>query len=105
MELQYIGISEHFATGEGVTYTISSGTKEQITQFFGPYFSIGLEFYTFEAIKEALVECQNMNQDLIIQDQCLRTAYVLKTHLPAVANFIQKHGFGSFSYSFHYNLA
>lgn len=38
MNIQYIGISEYFATGEGVTYTISTGTKEQIEKFPGHIF-------------------------------------------------------------------
>jgi hypothetical protein len=47
MKKQYIGILEYFATGEGVTYVIASGTEAEIKEFAGPYFSIGLAFYSF----------------------------------------------------------
>jgi hypothetical protein len=105
MGAQYVGISEYFATGEGVTYVIASGTKAQINEFAGPYFSTGLEFYSFEEMKSALIECEGMNETRIIDDKHLRAAYVLQTHLPSAANFIKQFGFGTFSYKFHYNLS
>tara|TARA_R110001592_G_scaffold362974_1_gene679100 strand:+ start:2032 stop:2262 length:231 start_codon:yes stop_codon:yes gene_type:complete len=54
MDAKYVSISEYFATGEGVTYVIVSGTKTQINEFAGPYFSIGLGFYSFKEMKSAL---------------------------------------------------
>ena len=105
MGAQYVGISEYFATGEGVTYVIASGTKAQINEFAGPYFSTGLEFYSFEEMKSALIECEGMNETRIIDDKHLRAAYVLQTHLPSVAEFIKQYGFGTFSYKLHYNLS
>jgi hypothetical protein len=105
MDAQYVGISEYYATGEGVTYVIASGTETQITEFAGPYFSIGLVLYSFENMKNALIECESMNEDCIMDNKRLRAAYMLKTNLPSVANFIKQFGFGTFSYKFHYNLS
>ncbi|MGI2001288.1 hypothetical protein [Shewanella sp. AC91-MNA-CIBAN-0169] len=105
MDAKYVGISEYFATGEGVTYVMASGTKTQIYEFAGPYFSIGLALYSFADIKSALIECEGMDETRIMDDKRLRAAYILKTHLPSAANFIKQFGFGTFSYKFHYNLS
>jgi hypothetical protein len=105
MDTKYVGISEYFATGEGVTYVIASGTKTQINELAGPYFSTELEFYSFEEMKSALIECEGMNETRIMDDKRLRAAYVLQTHLPSVADLIKQHGFGTFSYKFHYNIS
>ncbi|WP_434926335.1 hypothetical protein [Shewanella sp. HL-SH2] len=105
MDTKYVGICEYFATGEGVTYVIASGTKTQINEFAGPYFSTGLGFYSFEEMKSALIECEGMNETCIMDDKRLRAAYVLQTHLPSVADLIKQYGFGTFSYQFHYNLS
>jgi hypothetical protein len=105
MDAKYVGISEYFATGEGVTYVIASGTRTQINEFAGPYFSIGLRLYSFEEMKSALIECEGMNETRIMDNKRLRAAYVLQTHLPSVAELIKQYGFGTFSYKFHYNLS
>jgi hypothetical protein len=105
MDAKYVGISEYFATGEGVTYVIASGTKTQIYEFAGPYFSIWLALYSFADIKSALIECEGMDDTRIIDDKRLRAAYVLQTHLPSVAELIKQYGFGTFSYKLHYNLS
>ena len=105
MDAKYVGISEYFATGEGVTYVIASGTKAQINEFAGPYFSKGLGFYSFADIKSALIKCEGIDETRIMDDKRLRAAYILKTHLPSAANFIKQFGFGTFSYKFHYNLS
>jgi hypothetical protein len=105
MKKQYIGILEYFATGEGVTYVIASGTVAEIKEFAGPYFSIGLAFYSFDEVRSALSECKHLDENSFIDDKCVRDAYLLQTHLPTTAQFIQQYGFGTFSYKFHYNLS
>ena len=107
MNNQYIGISEYFATGEGVHFNIATGTKEQIETFVGPYFSMDLDFYTFDAMQQALItiDSEHLSKEQIMDDKVLRAAYVLKTHLSGVASFVQQHGFAKFSYTFQYNLA
>jgi hypothetical protein len=105
MENQCIGILEYFATGEGVTYVIASGTEAQIREFAGDFFSIGLAFYSFEDMRQALSECKHLDEKSFIDDKCIRDAYLLQTHLPSTAQFIQQYGFATFSYKFHYNLS
>ncbi|MEZ8184218.1 hypothetical protein ACED29_00160 [Shewanella sp. 5S214] len=105
MRKQCIGISEYFATGEGVTYVIASGTEAQIREFAGDYFSIGLAFYSFEDIKHALSQSEELTEELVMNDTRLRAAYVLRTHLPSVVQFIKQNGFATFSYKCHYNLS
>jgi|TARA_R110002050_G_scaffold76459_5_gene163232 hypothetical protein len=105
MEKQCIGISEYFATGEGVTYVIASGSEVEIKEFAGPYFSMGLAFYSFEDMKNALNQCEGLTEDRIMNDTHLRAAYVLQIHLPSVVQFIKQNGFATFSYKCHYNLS
>ena len=56
MKQEIIGFCEYFATGEGVTYLVASGSEEAIRDFVGPYFSIGLIFFSFAEMRTCLIK-------------------------------------------------
>lgn len=101
MKQDIIGFCEYFATGEGMTYMLMSGTEEAIKDFAGPYFSIGLTFFSFEDMRKALIAGGSND----IDNPIVKAAEMLNGHLPTVAKLIQKYGYCEFTYKLHYNLA
>jgi hypothetical protein len=105
MKQNIIGFGEYFATGEGLTYIIASGTEEVIKDFAGPYFSIGLTFFSFDEIRKCLIEIETENDANKLDMPAFDAAEVLRENVPNVARLIKEYGYCSFAYKLHYNLA
>ncbi|MEZ9368432.1 hypothetical protein AB4140_06340 [Shewanella sp. 10N.286.51.B2] len=107
--LRYIGYSEYFATGEGVTEIFVSGTKVEIIDFTGSFYERSLEYYTFDDIRKYLQEIENDAECIKEHDRedynALRTAYKLQYHAPTVAQIIKQGGYCTFKYKLHFNLS
>ncbi|EAR55870.1 hypothetical protein SKA34_16915 [Photobacterium sp. SKA34] len=104
MSQDVIGFVEYFATGEGLTHILVSGTEEQIKEFLGPYFSLGVEFFSFDEMKKNLLLCEKRDIENCTDDDAVRAACILHEHLPHVATLIKKYGYCSFSYKSYFNL-
>ncbi|MEZ9821178.1 hypothetical protein AB4238_11270 [Shewanella sp. 10N.286.45.A1] len=103
MSQDIIGFCEYFATGEGLTHILVSGTEEQIKEFSGPYLSLGIEFFSFDEMKKNLLRCEKRDTENSTDD-VVRAACILHEHLPHVATLIKKYGYCSFSYKSYFNL-
>jgi hypothetical protein len=105
MKQEVIGFCEYFATGEGVTYIVASGSEEAIRDFVGPYFSIGLIFFSFAEMRTCLIKME-AGDDTNKRDMPeFKVAEFLRQNLPNVATLIREYGYCVFEYKLHYNLA
>ncbi|EJL6383365.1 MULTISPECIES: hypothetical protein [Vibrio] len=71
----YVGVSQYYATGEGCTIYVASGSEESIRQAIPQYFHQGLTILTpSEWLKAASGECEDEYHQ--------SDAEILETHLP-----------------------
>jgi hypothetical protein len=104
MKQDIIGFCEYFATGEGVTYVVASGTEDAIRDFAGPYFSIGLTFFSFAEMRTCLIKMEAGDDTNKLDMPEFKAAEILRKNLPNVAALIREYGYCSFAYKLHYNL-
>ncbi|MBF4436478.1 hypothetical protein ERJ77_18655, partial [Vibrio anguillarum] len=56
----YIGVSHYYATGEGLTMYVASGSEESIRAVIPEYFHLGLTILTpSEWLKAAAGDCED----------------------------------------------
>ncbi|HBH7879385.1 TPA: hypothetical protein KDX61_002958 [Vibrio parahaemolyticus] len=79
----YIGVSHYYATGEGVTIYVASGSEESIRAAIPEYFHQGLTILTpTDWLKAAAGDC--------VDEYHQSDAEVLKTYLPALWKQIEE---------------
>ena len=99
----YVGVTRYFATGEGVTLYVVSGTEVSIREAIPEYFSQGLTILTPSAwLKAATGDCA----DEYIQSD----AQAIKTNLPVLWKQIEELASGKgyqldFFMKHHFNYA
>tara|TARA_R110001583_G_scaffold75830_1_gene208348 strand:+ start:18158 stop:18493 length:336 start_codon:yes stop_codon:yes gene_type:complete len=104
MKQDIIGFCEYFATGEGVTYVVASGSEEAIRDFAGPYFSTGLTFLSFAEMRTCLIKMEAGDDTIKREMPEFKAGEILRKNLPNVAALIREYGYCSFAYKLHYNL-
>lgn len=110
MEGQYIGHLQYFATGEGRTEILASGSIEEIANFAESFYARGLTFFSFEEIRLAMQQLEK-DEDLVDDNDrqdhpALLAAYNINYHLPAIAKTIKEGlGYLSFSYKLYINYS
>ncbi|MCW3173932.1 hypothetical protein [Shewanella subflava] len=107
---KYIGYAEYFATGEGLTKFVASGTKEEIMNSAEPFMSRCLTYFSINEIRDALEDVQKDEECIKnhknINYEAIRVAYFLRGHAPIVAQTIHENtGYYSFSYKFYINFS
>jgi hypothetical protein len=103
MKQDIIDFCEYFATGEGVTYVVASGTEDAIKDFAGPYFSIGLTFFSFAEMRTCLIKMEAGDDTMKLDMAEFNAAEILRKNLPNVAALIREYGYCKFAYKLHYN--
>lgn len=94
-----IGIMNYFATGEGFTLFIMSGTTEQeILVRTDKYWHVGFDFFDAKELKEYLNSGKNDN------DEFEMTKNLLKSHVPIFYKHLIDSGCATVDYQLHYNL-
>ena len=79
----YIGVSHYYATGEGVTIYVASGSEESVWESIPEYFHQGLTILTpSDWLKAAAGDCKDEYQQ--------SDAEVLKTYLPVLWKQIEE---------------
>ncbi|SBS27201.1 hypothetical protein MSP8887_00570 [Marinomonas spartinae] len=99
----YVGVSRYFATGEGVTIYVASGSEESIRNAIPEYFRQGLTLLTpSDWIKAAGGDC--------VDEYHQSEAEVLKIYLPILWKQIEEIALGrefnlDFFMKYHFNYA
>ncbi|MCC3857340.1 hypothetical protein IB289_13160 [Vibrio parahaemolyticus] len=79
----YVGVSHYYATGEGVTIYVASGTEESIRKAIPEYYHQGLTLLTpSDWVKAADGDC--------VDEYYQSAAEVLKTYLPVLWKQIEE---------------
>lgn len=79
----YVGVSHYFATGEGCTIYVASGSEESIRKSIPEYFQRGLTILTpSEWLKAATRDCND--------EYHRHVAEILKTYLPVLWKQIEE---------------
>ena len=99
----YIGVSHYYATGEGVTIYVASGSEESVRESIPEYYHQGLTILTpSDWLKAADGDCK---------DECHQSdAEVLKTYLPVLwkqieERAVERGGYLNFFMKHHFNYA
>lgn len=96
----FIGMVDYYATGEGCTIYVASGTEDSIREAIPDYFHPSLMILTPSAWVQAAVEPDDQQRQRYVE--------ILKTSLPALWKQIEERASGrgpdvTFFFHHHYN--
>jgi len=95
-----IGIMSYFATGEGVTLFIMSGSSEkEILDKCDDYWHVGFKFYDAKELRE------HINSELTDNEDYEYVSALLESHTPIFFKYFYNSGCSTVDYKLHYNLS